>query len=66
LLIGKVHDITVLPDRLPACFNTSSTRIQCTASNSTSALAAASAGVPARAFAPAFLASCCSFFWLCE
>jgi len=65
-LIGKVHDTIVFPDKLPACATTSCTRDQCTASSTTSAFATASAGVPARALAPAASASFCSFFSSCE
>src|ERR1700733_6581227 len=51
--IGMEHVITILPDRSPACFSTSLTRDQCTASSTASACLAAPAGVPASAFAPA-------------
>jgi hypothetical protein len=61
LLIGSEQVTMTLPDRLPACFNTSSTRDQCTASSRASAPRAASAGVPARAPPPASRASRFSF-----
>ena len=48
--IGSEQLTMTLPDTSPACFNTSSTRDQCTASKSASASRAASPGVPARAF----------------
>ena len=46
---GSEQETTTLPERSPACFSTSSTRDQCTASNSASASRVASCGVPARA-----------------
>ena len=61
--IGSEQLTMVLPDTSPACFNTSSTRDQCTASNSTCASRAASPGVPARAFP---CASRASFFSFCS
>src|SRR2546426_9267104 len=50
-----------LPETSPACFNTSSTRDQCTARKSASASRAASPGVPARALPLASRASFASF-----
>src|SRR5260370_1409093 len=47
--IGSEQVTMTLPDTSPACFRTSSTRDQCTASKSASASRAASLGVPARA-----------------
>src|SRR5690348_3730410 len=48
--IGREQVTITLFEGSPACFKTSSTRDQCTASNSASASFAASCGVPARAF----------------
>src|SRR5207248_2589971 len=61
--IGNEHVTMTLPDTSPACFNTSSTRDQCTASNSASASRAASPGVPCRALP---FASAASFFSFCS
>jgi hypothetical protein len=66
LLIGSVQLTTVLPFNGPARFNTSSTRVQWTASTKASAFATASSGVPARARGPASRASRWSFLSLCE
>jgi len=59
--IGIEQLTTIWPDRSPAWLSTSSTRDQCTASSSASALRAASAGVPARALPRAWRASRSSF-----
>jgi len=59
--IGSEHVTITLPERSPACFNTASTRDQCTASNSASACRAASRGVAARACPCASRASRFSF-----
>src|SRR5712664_3197338 len=55
--IGSEQLTITLPDLSPACFTTSSTRDQWTASRTASASFAASRGVPARAFPPASRAS---------
>jgi len=66
LLIGRVQLSTSLPDKAPVWASTSSTRDQWTASSTASAPRAASVGVPARAFAPAFPASRSSVLGSCE
>src|SRR6185503_13265997 len=65
-LIGSAQVTITLPATAPACFNTSSTRDQCTARSSASAFDAASRGVPALARPRASRASRCSFRGLCE
>jgi hypothetical protein len=66
LVIGSEHVMTVFRASDPVCARTSSIRLQCTASSTASALATASAGVPARAPRPASLANRSSFFSLRE
>src|SRR6266550_5248753 len=61
VFIGSEQVTITLPDTSPACWNTSSTRDQCTAKRSASAPSAASRGVPARAFPFASRASFSSF-----
>ncbi len=62
--IGSEQVTITLPDTSPACFNTSSTRDQRTASNSASPSRAASLGVPARALPWASRARLFSFWSL--
>jgi len=66
LVIGNEQLTMTLPDTLPACFRTSSTRDQCTARRIASASRTASDGVPALARSPACRASRFSFCSLCE
>src|ERR1022692_4804805 len=62
--IGSEQPTMTLPDKSPACFNTSSIRDQCTASKRACAYSAASPGAPARAFRPASRASPSNLLWL--